>query len=502
MGISAKQLKDVMYIIDKPLQEIWNNEILGNRKFPSKLKLADISPIHKKLQTVLKSNYRPVSILAVVSKIFERIMDKQTNEYVIKYLSDYLCGYRKNYNAQYALLVMIEHWKKAVDDGKIAAGLLMDLSKAFDTINHKLLIAKLRAYGFDMASLEILYDYLSDRWQRTKINSSFSTWSLILCGVPQGSVLGPKIFNLYLNDLFYLFVDTSVCNLADDTTPYAINKDLPTLMRDLEGDISSVMEWFKANFMLLNAEKCHFLLSGPKTVVEHIYVQVGEQVIWESQKEKLLGLIVDKQMKFEEHLKTVIKKASCKLSALTRLARILPFEQKRTVMNAFIESQFSNSSCPLIWMFCSKELNNKINSIHKRALRQVYSDFTSSFAELLEKDNSVTVHQRNIQLVAIEMFKAAKKLCPRIVQDLFTFDQNENRDKTFSRPNVNNKNTGENTIRYFGPIVWDQLLPNELKTIDSLQNFKTAVKKWIPKNCPCSLCCEYIHGVGYVTTYE
>ena len=153
-------------------------------------------------------------------------------------------------------------------------------------------------------------------------------------------------------------------------------------------------------------------------------------------------------------------------------------------------------------MFCSKELNNKINSIHKRALRQVYSNFTSSFAELLEKDNSVTVHQRNIQLVAIEMFKAAKKLCPRIVQDLFTFDQNENRDKTFSRPNVNNKNTGENTIRYFGPIVWDQLLPNELKTIDSLQNFKTAVKKWIPKNYPCSLCCEYIHGVGYVTTYE
>ena len=135
--------------------------------------------------------------------------------------------------------------------------------------------------------------------------------------------------------------------------------------------------------MLLNAGKCHFLLSAPKSVEEHIFVKVGEQVIWESEQEKLLGLIVDKKLKFQEHIKRMIKTASSKLSALTRLARILPFEQKRTIMNAFIESQFSNSSYPLIWMFCTKDLNNKINSVHKRALRQVYSDFTCTFDQLL-----------------------------------------------------------------------------------------------------------------------
>ena len=144
----------------------------------------------------MKKNYRPITVLVVVSKLFEKIMDKQSNDYMEKFLSKYLCGYRKNFNCEVAMVPMIESWKKARDNGEHAGGILMDLSKAFDTINHGLLIAKLHAYGFSMNALKIAHSYLSNRWHRTKIDGTYSTWKQILSGVPQGSVNGPKWFNI------------------------------------------------------------------------------------------------------------------------------------------------------------------------------------------------------------------------------------------------------------------------------------------------------------------
>ena len=178
------------------------------------------------------------------------------------FLSPYLCGYRKGYSPEYALLSMIEKWKNIRDKGRFAGGVLMGLSKAFDTINHELLIAKLHAYGFHRKALALLLDYLSNRWQRTKISTKFSTWSELLKGVPQGSILGPILFNIYFNDFFFFLENTDLCNLADDSTPYACGMILDDVLKRLETDIDVCSSWINRNFMKLNWNKCHFLLSG------------------------------------------------------------------------------------------------------------------------------------------------------------------------------------------------------------------------------------------------
>jgi len=182
-----------------------------------------VTPIFKKGDdTKVMKNYRPVSILY----IYEKLLQKQISTHMEKYLSPFLCGYRKENSTQQALLSMIENWKLSLDNKGYAGAVLMDLSKAFDTLDHELLLAKLQAYGFSKDALLLINNYLSNRWQRTKIDTNYSSLAKLLLGVPQGSVLGPLLFNIYINDLFYIIEQTNICNFADDTTLYACNRNL------------------------------------------------------------------------------------------------------------------------------------------------------------------------------------------------------------------------------------------------------------------------------------
>ena len=202
------------------------------------LKYANITPVHKKDENTKTSNYRPISVLPVVSKRIERILHKQISHYIDQYLSKFLCGYRKGYNVQQAL------WCTSLDNKGFSGAILMDLSKAFDTLNRELLIAKLHAYGFTKKALDLIYSYLIQRWQITKINTYFSTWTELLSGVPQGSVLGPLLFNVYINDLLFFVVNTDICNYADDTTLYTCDLSLSSLMHRLEKDAKIAFDWF------------------------------------------------------------------------------------------------------------------------------------------------------------------------------------------------------------------------------------------------------------------
>ena len=234
---------------------------------------------------------------------------------------------------------------------------------------------------------------------------------------------------------------------------------------------------------------CHFLTQGSS---EWLWIRVGNEIIWESQSEKLLGITIDKNLNFDEHLTNVCRKASQKLSALARVSQILPFYKRKMIMKAFVESQFSY--CPLVWVFCSRKMNRKINFIHERALRLVHDDYTSTFADLLEKDGSLSFHNRNIHQVAIEMYKVKNELSPSFMKKLF--HHNIKNDK-FIRPPSHTTRNGLESLRNFGPVVWNTMVPNNVKMSPNINIFKERIKNWVPEKCLCKLCIDYVPGVGY-----
>ena len=172
-----------------------------------------------------------------------------------KILSNFIAAYRKTYSSSHVLIRLIENWKKYLDNKKIVGTVLMDLSKAFDCIPHDLLTAKLHAYGFNEKALIFLYSYLKRRKQSVTINDTESFFQILLSGVPQGSILGPILFNLFINDLFFFVKEAELANFADDNTVHVDSKDLTELLEILRKECETAINWFKTNNMIVNPDK-------------------------------------------------------------------------------------------------------------------------------------------------------------------------------------------------------------------------------------------------------
>jgi hypothetical protein len=232
------------------------------------MKKAEISPIFKKKDDMLKDNYRPISILSVFSKVFETIVADQLMAYYRTIFNDMLCAYRKKYGTQHVLIKLIDSWKQALDDDKFVGTVLMDLSKAFDCMPHGLLIAKMNAYGLSNDACKFMSSYLSERYQRVKISNEKSSWMPLLKGIPQGSCLGPFLFNVFMNDIFFFIELCDLTNYADDNTIDIIATSVETVLSALRQDTENAIKWFVDNFMQVNPSKFQFMFLKPITSKE------------------------------------------------------------------------------------------------------------------------------------------------------------------------------------------------------------------------------------------
>ena len=229
---------------------------------------------------------------------------------------------------------------------------------------------------------------------------------------------------------------------------------------------------------------------------------MDEYIVWESNDVELLWITIDNNLRFDKHVYNICLKANRTLSALTRVAKFVPFKKRRILFKAFIESQFKY--CPLVWMFHGRQINDKINKLHERALRIVYNDTVKSFEYWLIQDKYFTIHHQNIQLLAIEIYRAIHNL-PRGNLGEFFVRNNHNyslpSESELLLPNVNSVFKGQNSISYFGSVIWNSI-PFEIRKASSYQIFRSEIKQWRRTNCLCRLCKNYIGNLGFINTFS
>ena len=276
----------------------------------------------------------------------------------------------------------------------------MDLPKAFDILDHSLLIAKLEAYGFDSLSLEFMTNYLPNRKQRFKVGNCFSAWRKIT-GVPQGSIPAPLLFNIFINDIFLFAKNSTLCNYAEGNTQFSCKKTFDQVINNLQTDFRTLKVWFYDSFLVLDPKKCYFMTLGNGNNLCDF--SCDDIIIKNSLSEEILGLTIDNNLDFSDHISNICKTANQKLNALLRVSANMNSDKCTLLLNSFIKSQFSY--CPLIWMFCNRKSMKKVDKIQKLYLRLMTNNYELSYEKLLDLTNEISPHQRWLNSLMTEIHK-------------------------------------------------------------------------------------------------
>ena len=325
------------------------------------------------------------------------------------------------------------------------------------------------------------------RKQNDKINNTHSIFQILLSGVPQGSILGPILFNIFINDLFLWISNSELLNFADDNTICATKNTLEELINTLEKESQAAIDWFKSNEMIVNPDKFQAIIIKKSYKMADSYsLNINGETINSESSVKLLGVEIDNKLSFEKHISTLCKKAGNQLNAISRIQKYMGFKEKEVLLNSFVYSNFNY--CPLVWHFCSSKSLNKIEKIQERALRILYNDYSSNYETILKQSSKSTMEVKRLRSLAIEIFKTINDKNPEYMNEIF-------HKTAFSthRPldlQVNQNSTtkyGMKSLRSLGPHIWNSL-PNNVKSETDYNKFKEFIKDWFGIKCKCNLC--------------
>ena len=341
-NINSKLLKSLVSEIKLPVS-ILTNLSLSNGIFPDIYKLAEVVPIFKAKNKEEVTNYRPISLLPTLSKILEKVIHKRTYSYLQKnkilYNSQY--GFRPKHSTNDAITELITDITENLEDKTNTITTFLDLSKAFDTIDHNILLNKLEHYGLRGKSQKWFKSYLTNRKQYVKINNHKSNTQNVSCGVPQGSVLGPLLFIIYTNDLPNSLTDSHAILFADDTTVYATSKTLDTLYHKTNKDLKSLDEWFKTNKLSLNIDKTNYMLftndKKTRTDITNYKIMIGDKEISQKTDVKFLGITIDEHLNWKKHITNTKNKISKTFYILKMVKNILPQKNLKTLYDTIIK---------------------------------------------------------------------------------------------------------------------------------------------------------------------
>ena len=471
-------------VIQSTLLELLNKSLIQG-VFPDELKIANITPIFKADDSSKFNNYRPVSVLPILSKIFERAMYNRLVTFLEAHLILYnkQFGFRGKHSTYMALMLLTDKLIKCMENGEIVIGVFLDFSKAFDTVDHTILLKKLYHYGIRGVAYHWFESYLNNRKQYVTYNGVKSTMKTIRCGVPQGSILGPLLFLIYINDLANVCKQTVPFLFADDTNLFKNGNDINSIVESLNSELSDISLWLKINKLSLNIKKTHYMIFTTKRkIIEFLDIKIDGTNIERVDDTKFLGVYIDEKLNWKKHISYLSGKVSRGMGILVKARKLITPDALKTLYFSFIYPFFTY--CNHVWGKTSATSLNRLVILQKRCIRILTSSKCYEHTEpLFDKLGLLKFHDINKYLYARFMYRWYHADLPSIFHDIFVRVDNVHHYSTRQNSHLYcteaKTELGKTKLTYQGPFIWNKVLKAKINPDTSEAVFTKMVKRSI-----------------------